>query len=68
MSKKEDRRVELSVVLSTGGFGVQGMSHTGDSAWWEIEPRDLSDYGQAVIAMAMLAKDKPDLYVIQENY
>lgn len=66
MTKSEDGRVELQVVLTTGGFGVQGMSHTGDSAWWELQP-DMS-YQDAVIAMAMMAKDRPDQYVIQDNY
>lgn len=66
MAKDLDRRVELSVVLCTGGFGVQGMSHTGDSAWWETKP--FQTYQDAVIAMAMMAKDQPDQYVIQDNY
>ena len=68
MTKKKDRRIELSVVLSTGGFGVQGMDPNGDSAWWEFGPENDLTYGDAIIAMAMMAKDNPDQYVIQDNY
>jgi hypothetical protein len=67
MARKKDRRIELNIVLTTGGFFVQGVSHTADSAWQEI-PTVFQTYGEAVIAMAMLAKDDPENYVIKDAY